>query len=83
MAGAKAGERRDSRDEPLPHVALLTLIGGVVVLAVIAATLVLWEGRVVVLLLSSPTPSEPQCDRESSALCEWVSHERSGLLGTS
>ena len=51
MAGAKAGERRDSRDEPLPHVALLTLIGGVVVLAVIAATLVLWEGRVVVLLL--------------------------------
>jgi predicted PurR-regulated permease PerM len=38
-------------DDTLPHVALLTLVGGMVVLAVAAATLALWEGRVVVLLL--------------------------------
>jgi predicted PurR-regulated permease PerM len=38
-------------DDTLPHVALLTLVGGMVVLAVVAATLALWEGRVVVLLL--------------------------------
>jgi predicted PurR-regulated permease PerM len=42
---------RDSRDESLPHLALLTLVGGVVVLAIIAGALVLWEGRAVVLLL--------------------------------
>jgi predicted PurR-regulated permease PerM len=41
----------DYRDESLPQVALLTLIGGVVVLAVTAATVALWEGRSVVLLL--------------------------------
>ena len=41
----------DYRDESLPQVALLTLVGGVVVLAVTAATVALWEGRSVVLLL--------------------------------
>jgi predicted PurR-regulated permease PerM len=41
----------DYRDESLPQVALLTLVGGVVVLAVTAATLAVWEGRSVVLLL--------------------------------
>jgi predicted PurR-regulated permease PerM len=40
-----------SRDNSLPHVALLTLVGGVVALAVVAVTLALWEGRVVMLLL--------------------------------
>lgn len=40
-----------SRDDPLPHIALLTLVGGVVVLAVAAAALALWEGRAVLLLL--------------------------------
>jgi predicted PurR-regulated permease PerM len=40
-----------SRDESLPQVALLTLVAGFVVLAVTAATLALWEGRTVVLLL--------------------------------
>ena len=40
-----------SRDDSLPHVALLTLVGGVVVLAVAAATLAIWEGRAVMLLL--------------------------------
>jgi predicted PurR-regulated permease PerM len=40
-----------SRDNALPHVALLTLVGGVVGLAVVAVTLALWEGRVVMLLL--------------------------------
>jgi predicted PurR-regulated permease PerM len=42
---------RGVEDDTLPHVALLTLVGGIVVLAVAAATLALWEGRVVVLLL--------------------------------
>jgi predicted PurR-regulated permease PerM len=39
------------RDDALPHIALLTLVGGIVVLAVTAATLALWEGQAVVLLL--------------------------------
>lgn len=39
------------RNSSLPRVALLTLVGGVVALAVIAATLALWEGRAVMLLL--------------------------------
>jgi predicted PurR-regulated permease PerM len=47
----EAQAARDSRDESLPQVALLTLVGGVVVLAVTAATLALWQGRTVVLLL--------------------------------
>ncbi len=51
MIPPEADEWLDPNDEPLPHVALLTLVGGVVVLAVIAATLALWEGRAVVLLL--------------------------------
>ncbi len=41
----------DSPDDAPSHVALLTLVGGVVVLAVTVATLALWEGRAVVLLL--------------------------------
>ena len=51
MALPEAEGPRDARDESLPHVALLTLVGGVVVLAVIAVTLALWEGRAVLLLL--------------------------------
>jgi predicted PurR-regulated permease PerM len=51
VANSKADEARHERDESLPHVALLTLVGGVVFLAVTAASLVLWEGRTVVLLL--------------------------------
>ena len=51
MAAANTDTPLDRGDEALPHVALLTLVGGVVVLAVTAATLALWEGRVVVLLL--------------------------------
>ena len=51
MAAPEADGPLDSRDESLPHVALLTLVGGVVVLAVTAATLALWEGRAVLLLL--------------------------------
>ena len=38
-------------EDSLPRVAFLTLVGGVVALAVLAATLAVWEGRVVVLLL--------------------------------
>ena len=51
MAAPEAGEPLAPRDESLPRVALLTLVGGGVVLAVTAATLALWEGRAVVLLL--------------------------------
>jgi predicted PurR-regulated permease PerM len=40
-----------SHDNALPHVAVLTLVGGVVGLAVVATALALWEGRVVMLLL--------------------------------
>jgi len=40
-----------SRDNALPHVAVLTLVGGFVGLGVVATTLALWEGRVVMLLL--------------------------------
>jgi predicted PurR-regulated permease PerM len=39
------------RNSSLPRVALLTLAGGVVALALVAATLALWEGRAVMLLL--------------------------------
>ena len=39
------------RNSSLPRVALLTLVGGAVALAVVAATLALWEGRAVMLLL--------------------------------
>ena len=39
------------RNSSLPQVALLTLVAGVVALAVVAATLALWEGRAVMLLL--------------------------------
>jgi len=49
MAVPKAETR--GRNGSLPHIALLTFVGGVVVLAVLAATLAVWEGRVVVLLL--------------------------------
>jgi predicted PurR-regulated permease PerM len=38
-------------ENSLPQVALLTLVGGVVALAVVAVTLALWEGRAVMLLL--------------------------------
>lgn len=51
MATNEAHRAKDSPDGALSHVALLTLVGGLVVLAVVAATLVLWEGRAVVLLL--------------------------------
>ena len=39
------------RNSSLPRLALLTLVGGVVALAVVAATLALWEGRAVMLLV--------------------------------
>jgi predicted PurR-regulated permease PerM len=42
---------RESRSEPLSHIALLALVGGVVTLSVLAVTLAVWEGRVVVLIL--------------------------------
>jgi predicted PurR-regulated permease PerM len=51
VAAPEADRAQVTRDDSLPHVALLTLVGGVVVLAVAAATLALWEGRAVVLLL--------------------------------
>jgi predicted PurR-regulated permease PerM len=51
MAEPKANRATVLRDDSLPHVAWLTLVGGVVVLAVAAATLALWEGRAVMLLL--------------------------------
>ena len=51
MPPAEADRTQASRDGSLPHVALLTLVGGVVALAVVAVTLALWEGRVVMLLL--------------------------------
>jgi predicted PurR-regulated permease PerM len=51
MAADEAGRARKSQAEGLPQVALLTLVGGVVVLAVTATTLALWEGRAVLLLL--------------------------------
>jgi len=47
----EADRRQDSPDESLPAIARLTLVGGVVVLAVTAATLALWEARTVMLLL--------------------------------
>jgi predicted PurR-regulated permease PerM len=51
VAAPEAEKAAVSRDNSLPHVALLTLVGGVVALAVVAVTLALWEGRVVLLLL--------------------------------
>jgi predicted PurR-regulated permease PerM len=51
MTAEPKGTEPGYRDERLPQVALLTLVGGVVVLAVTAATVALWEGRSVVLLL--------------------------------
>ena len=51
VAASEAEGAPSSRNESLPHVALLTLVGGVVVLAVAAVTLALWEGRAVMLLL--------------------------------
>jgi predicted PurR-regulated permease PerM len=48
---SEADAARDERDESLPQVARLTLVAGLVVLAVTAATLALWQGRGVVLLL--------------------------------
>ena len=51
MATTEADRRQDSPDESLPDIARLTLVGGVVVLAVTAATLALWEARTVMLLL--------------------------------
>ena len=51
MTVPEAHGPRGVGDDTLPHVALLTLVGGMVVIAVAAATLALWEGRVVVLLL--------------------------------
>ena len=51
MATNEADGAPDAPDDALAHVALLTLVGGVVVLAVTAATLALWEGRAVLLLL--------------------------------
>jgi predicted PurR-regulated permease PerM len=51
VVASKEDEARHERNESLPHVARLTLVGGIVVLGVTAATLALWEGRTVVLLL--------------------------------
>ena len=51
MATTEADRRQDSLDESLPDIARLTLVGGLVVLAVTAATLALWEARTVMLLL--------------------------------
>ena len=51
MAAPEADGAAGSRDNSLSHVALLTLVGGVVALAVVAVTLALWEGRAVMLLL--------------------------------
>ena len=51
MATTEADRRQDSPDESLPDIARLTLVGGLVVLAVTAATLALWEARTVMLLL--------------------------------
>jgi predicted PurR-regulated permease PerM len=51
VALPKADGAQASRNDSLPRVALLALVGGVVVLAVASATLALWEGRVVMLLL--------------------------------
>jgi len=51
VATTEADRRQDSLDESLPDIARLTLVGGVVVLAVTAATLALWEARTVMLLL--------------------------------
>ena len=51
MASLDSDRAPGSRDDSLPHLAMLTLVGGVVVLAVAAATLALWEGRAVMLLL--------------------------------
>jgi predicted PurR-regulated permease PerM len=51
VPAAEADRTQASHDSSLPHVALLTLVGGVVALAVVAVTLALWEGRAVMLLL--------------------------------
>ncbi len=51
MASADVHGPADDREDLLPHIARLTLAGGIVVLAVIAGTLALWEGQAVVLLL--------------------------------
>ena len=51
MTAAEPDKAPVSRDNALPHVAVLTLVGGFVGLGVVATTLALWEGRVVMLLL--------------------------------
>ena len=51
LVAHEADEAPPSPDDSLPQVALLALVGGAVVLAVAAASLALWEGKVVLLLL--------------------------------
>ncbi len=51
VAPPEADRAQDRRDESLPQIALLTLVGGGVALAVTAMALALWEGRAVALLL--------------------------------
>ena len=51
MATSELERATVSRDDSLSRVAILTLVGGVVGLAVVAATLALWEGKAVLLLL--------------------------------
>jgi predicted PurR-regulated permease PerM len=51
VTAPKSDMAQSSRDDSLAQVAMLTLVGGVVVLALAAATLALWEGRAVMLLL--------------------------------
>ena len=45
------GQEREAVPDDLPRIALLTLVGGAVALAVLAVALAVWEGRTVVLLL--------------------------------
>jgi predicted PurR-regulated permease PerM len=47
----RSTEPQDSPEASLSHVALMTLAAGAVAIAVLAAALALWEGKVVVLLL--------------------------------
>jgi len=51
VPAAEADRTQASHDSSLSRVALLTLVGGVIALAVVALTLALWEGRAVMLLL--------------------------------
>jgi predicted PurR-regulated permease PerM len=51
VAVPEAEGGRESGDESRLHVALLTLVGGGVVLGVTATALALWEGRAILLLL--------------------------------